>query len=391
MSKYPQHNLHTLQNRNSHYVNEKFDKSFRLLTNDCPEAAYQPNGPNDDVTTVHYGRRQLLINEIEFLCLVLESFKIQTELIQNKIVVIYAGAAQGDHILILCQLFPFIRFVLIDSENIELRYGPRNFESNCDIRKTLIDEKIANELFEEFKDNWIRLFISDIRRTNDCEDSIKDDMILQEKVHNILKPYKSYLKFRLPYFDKAKEKDQNSLFKYLDGDIYFLIWGRSHTSETRLVVHENAGTKEYDIRKHENQMFHFNRNQRTYCYDHNVTMNGFDHCYDCRAELYVLEIYMNIYDKIRSIAQEKNVRNIFDCPDNLNAFVRFLNLSIQSNYRRIDLKLNSYFNNRSCNGQYIFTDYSFEEREFTVTDYRRLISRNHKNLDDHFARMNLNN
>ncbi len=221
--------------------------------------------------------------------MVLENLKNQPELLQKKIVVIYAGAAQGDHILILCELFPFIKFVLIDSHKIELRYGQENLKSNYRIIDKYIDEKLPNTLFEEFKDNWIRLFISDtdslIRRTNEEEDLIKYDMILQEKIYNILKPYKSYLKFRLPYYDKKKEKDQNLLFKYLEGDIYFLIWGRSHTSETRLLVHENAETKEYDIQKYENQMYHFNRNQRTWCYAHNITTNGFDHCYDCRAEI----------------------------------------------------------------------------------------------------------
>jgi hypothetical protein len=186
----------------------------------------------------------------------------------------------------------------------------------------------------------------------------------------------------LPYYDKKKEKDQNLLFKYLEGDIYFLIWGRSHTSETRLLVHENAETKEYDIQKYENQMYHFNRNQRTWCYAHNITTNGFDHCYDCRAEIYVLETYMNVYDTIKTIAKENNLRNIFNCPDNLNEFVYFINQSIKSNNKKVELKLN--FNDRYYNGKYIFTDYKFRENTFSFADFQRLTSRSHNNLKNKF-------
>ena len=46
-------------------------------------------------------------------------------------------------------------------------------------------------------------------------------------IYDILKAYKSHLKFRLPYVDTGSTLQR----RYLNGDIYFLIWGRSHTSE----------------------------------------------------------------------------------------------------------------------------------------------------------------
>ena len=55
-------------------------------------------------STVHWGQRKLLLSEIEFL----------TRYSQDGMTVVYAGAAPGTHISYLSELFPSLRFVLVD-------------------------------------------------------------------------------------------------------------------------------------------------------------------------------------------------------------------------------------------------------------------------------------
>lgn len=51
--------------------------------------------------------------------------------------------------------------------------------------------------------------------------------------------------------------------------------------------------KDYDNIAYEQQMFAFNRERRVYYYDHKYSSKdipGLDHCYDCAAELRILEV-----------------------------------------------------------------------------------------------------
>lgn len=77
------------------------------------------------------------------------------------------------------------------------------------------------------------------------------------------------------------------------GDIYLPIWGPITTTESRLIV-TSCEEKEYDNTKYEEQMFYFNTVTRVARYPHNVTGEGFDHCYDCRAEVVDERLQMNL-------------------------------------------------------------------------------------------------
>ena len=111
------------------------------------------------------------------------------------------------------------------------------------------------------------MFISDIRTANyriltrlDTEIKVEKDMEDQMGWVNILKPFKSILKFRLPYV--GAEKVTKTELEYLDGIIYFQVWPGCTSSETRLVVDRNIRTKLYDCIKYENQLFRFNTVER---------------------------------------------------------------------------------------------------------------------------------
>jgi hypothetical protein len=41
------------------------------------------------------------------------------------------------------------------------------------------------------------------------------------------------------------------------------------------------------------------------CYKHDVEVDGLDHCYDCRAEVFVFEEYIKIGDKLKLLSNNK--------------------------------------------------------------------------------------
>jgi len=223
---------HTLQNSNSRYVHAEFNSVNRILNTDTsPASTYTPSNDEAESTTVHYGRRQLLINEIEFLTICVASLESEmgSEWKKREIIVFYGGAAPGLHLLILASFFPFVKFILVDPKRFYLEYGNRSLRKNFEFFQEKFERDLAKAFYQKYQDNakYIRLFVSDIRSTEKNEKIISEEHDLQADLHRILKPYKSHLKFRLPYVDTGSTLQR----RYLNGDIYFLIWGRSHTSE----------------------------------------------------------------------------------------------------------------------------------------------------------------
>ena len=365
---------HTLQNGQSRYIEVEFSIENRLLNENSPRTAYVRSNSETEITTVHYGQRQLLINEIEFLTLCISGLSQEnaenSEWQNKKFVAFYAGAAPGHHLLVLSELFPFVKFILVDPLKLDLIYGNGSFKNNLVFINEKFTEHLAQELFTRYQEDskFIRLFISDIRGTKDDESIIAQEMDLQATIHTILKPYKSYLKFRLPYVDDLN--DPNSVLEktYLSGDVYFLIWGRAHTSETRLLVHKDSVERTYDCVKYQDQLFHFNSNERTFCYEHNLTVPGFDHCYDCRAELYVFEKYLEIYDILNSM-KPIDRRNSAE-------YVRFVNEQLRSSERKIPF--NFIIDDSIFKGKYKFTRVNYGLLLENENDLREFLERSVK-------------
>ncbi|RNA27765.1 poly (A) polymerase regulatory [Brachionus plicatilis] len=332
----PEYSPHILQNSDSKYITEPFGWSNRILDyeNYPSNLEYKPKSSNEDTTVVHYGRYQLLVNEIEFLILTLQDLSKDysvDELKNKKIIVIYGGAAIGSHLHIFSNFFPFIKFILYDRAPFKL--GLEIDRSKFIIKESFLNAKIANELKDEYnnQENYIRLFISDIRRNNH-EKTVEQDMDLQAEIHGALKPYRSYLKFRLPYYNNGTRLSK----KYLDGVIYFLAFGNRSTTETRLFVKKDSGLKDYDCRIFENQMYYFNKFDRTNCYKHEINVPGFDHCYDCRTVVFILEEYKKIVEQ-----------NEFLFPSNFvigrkstKELIDFINRKLYSARKKIEYALN---------------------------------------------------
>jgi hypothetical protein len=287
---------HTLQNKNASYYEGEF---FRTLKDSFPRKKYCSRAKDEDRTTVHFGQRKLFLSEVEFLTLCCNSFDENT---QNPLV-IYAGAAPGTHISLLSKMFPFIKFVLIDPAFFIVKENER-----IEIIQDFFTDALAEKFAEKYKDHTI-LFISDIRvfgpgsiNEDSLEDKVNEDMAAQMRWYYILNPFKSMLKFRPPYI--GEKTYRKTAIEYLEGEIYLQIWPAGSSSETRLIVDQNAGKKSYDCVKYEDQLYRFNQVERTLCYWHEIKCAGIDHCYDCRAEILVFEEYLRSFDKVKELTEK---------------------------------------------------------------------------------------
>jgi len=127
---------------------------------------------------------------------------------------------------------------------------------------------------------------------------VQSDMSAQERWVRLLRPRSSMLKFRLPY--------SSGKTSYLAGSVYFPVWGGRTTSETRLVLRDpdqrpRAGSflptlglpsTTYDHIWYSDAMYCFNTTTRVSYYEHDVSGEGIDHCYDCSAEALILGEYL---------------------------------------------------------------------------------------------------
>jgi hypothetical protein len=154
-------------------------------------------------------------------------------------------------------------------------------------------------------------------------------MLAQMRWYEILKPFRSMLKFRLPYI--GDKLDRKVKLSYLEGDIFFQIWPAGSSSECRLVVKENASkNKIYDSIKYENQLFRFNQVERVMCYEHDVKVEGLDHCYDCRAEVFVFDEYLKIKERLRKLSKNK-----IEMFQTVEEYIKDLNNILDANTKKI--------------------------------------------------------
>eukprot|EP00961_Rhodomonas_salina_P293788 3934036-Rhodomonas_salina.1 len=104
-------------------------------------------------------------------------------------------------------------------------------------------------------------------------------MLTQQRWHDIIRPLKSMLKFRLPWAAGQTE--------YLSGDVYLQPFAPITSTESRLIPHGHERIM-WDNRKYEEQMFYFNTVTRVARYAHDMpvgeVVSGLDYCYDCNTE-----------------------------------------------------------------------------------------------------------
>ena len=115
-------------------------------------------------------------------------------------------------------------------------------EFTATLAKRIIDH--SGKLQREYKTNQInqkRQFLED--RISAIENEVKNDMIVQQRWVEIMKPRYSILKFRLPWNEEQ--------FLYLDGKIVIQPWGPQSSTETRLII--NDSLKKFNLKSFVNK------------------------------------------------------------------------------------------------------------------------------------------
>jgi hypothetical protein len=262
-----------------------FDSDDLMLLPDATRKKYEKG--RKEKKSIGWGQRKLLMSEIEFFTIYWNP-----EEISNPHCV-YAGAASGEHILILSDMFPNFTFDL---------YDPRKeaFNINETDKIKIIPEYFTNETAERYKDRSDVFFLSDIRTADYIEnqkniakkyglvitynnlnkinevlpekiqremDSLTDeqifkDMLMQQDWIKIMNPEHALIKFRLPYYQGYDFKDLN--VSYLKGVVYWQIWQPPTSTETRLKPIRNKDTKKYEEGNWNIQEY------EEWCYNHNV-------------------------------------------------------------------------------------------------------------------------
>jgi len=229
----------------------KFREEDEILKEDDPEEEYRRRN-DEEKKAVAYGQRKLLLSLVSFL-----SKHYNPKEVKNPIL-LYAGAAPGINIKIVNSLFPEFTLHL---------YDPMKFKIKMDVKKKIFtyQKKFDNETaryWAKKNENNI-FFVSDIRTAdytkakdlNENESQILEDMKLQREWVEIIKPIKSQLKFRLPYFGDLRPKE----VEYFNGILYRQPYCPQTSTETRLVlISPDFKYKTYFCEKYQSQMFYHN-------------------------------------------------------------------------------------------------------------------------------------
>jgi len=248
-----------------------------------PRRKYVPRAKDHALSVQHLGQRKLLMSEIGAL-IRLDAKKEYTA--------VYAGAAPGVHTPLLSDLFPNVTFHLYDPAPFRIRESDRIKLFNVCFTDEIARTYTGRGGYEHL------VFICDIRRSTD-ESMVWEDMLAQRRWHEIMCPVLTSLKFRLPWPGNGVAGDSNQV-DYLDGDIHLPVWGPTSTTESRLVIeegrHARISTRTYDCLAYEEEMCYFNRVMRPSIHrGHAMLSDGLDGCYDCTAEVRLLERYSKVW------------------------------------------------------------------------------------------------
>lgn len=257
---------------------------------------------------VNRGQRKLAMTMLQLLNLYANS--------EEKITVLYVGAAPGVGIGFVSRLYPQIEWHL---------YDPRDFiiKSNPNIRIYTGDDGFftdenANEWAEATRLGRKVIFVSDIRgevprgrgTTEKRERAIWADMLDQQRWVTIIRPMVAQLKFRLSFpgirFSDEMD-DKTTRVPYLIGIPFLQCWAGPTSAESRLVITSPDNDEEYpmtkwDLRKHEEQMFFHNIVRRTkYRYLNPLTSDqtpifdsGLSNTWDSLLEYLIFNDYLEV-------------------------------------------------------------------------------------------------
>lgn len=326
---------------------------------------------NFEYHSTHWGQRKLFLTELQFLSYcIYEKYKDK-----SKFLVIYAGAASGDHLPFLGSLFTHVEFHLYDPKefNSQIYRNKKQFKINpikdkhkdCGIFTDNIVETYK-QMFKNYSsegggpskyDDYVILFISDIRSEptnlsntglieNDSKEQsqidqnnsydmrfekiVYDDLDIQKKWILNLQPDESLLKFRTPFF---LYKD----IEYFRGRLFIQPWAPITTTETRMLISKDNlnSSFTYNCKLYERKMAYINielRNKDLSELEANMVFDDNDHVrlgdiwrdkvkhisYDCYLETLIIYKYVKgIFGTVRT--------------DEVNRYINLISKNLKKN------------------------------------------------------------
>lgn len=202
--------------RDTHYV----------IKSNTPKEKYRSRA--DEVkTAIHWGQRKLFLAVLQFMTLYVDLGDASLPLTPK---IVYAGAAPGHNIALLSKLFPTCEFHLYDT-------NPFSTSLDNNPKITMYKQYFTNDDAMKWSREQEAYLISDIRRDiagktpADAEKVIQEDMQMQLRWYEIMKPKQAQFKFHLPYSGMGFENTTD----YIDGTVYVQAWRGPSSTECRLV------------------------------------------------------------------------------------------------------------------------------------------------------------
>ena len=236
---------------------------LRCIHNSSPALEYNPESPTKMLCRLlnkHMGQMKLLLSEIDFL----------SDFARAGDTVVYAGAADGEHIPTLDCMFQSLGLVwhLFDPSRFSTRV--MQWMSANKGRVFVYRRCFLTEDAIYFKPFHKLLFICDIRtKENDCsKHAMPDDSHVmcnqqaQMEWVRYMDPVACCLKFRgaFGYAEEAGAKYRH--FQYLKGELRIQAWPKPNSTELRLVARRPYCTKMYSSKQLDEAMSHYNENAR---------------------------------------------------------------------------------------------------------------------------------
>lgn len=272
-----------------------FDNTFMFLGDEDGEYEYSKE---DKPNIVKWGQLKLFVEELIIFTYYGVGIKD----------LVYVGAMEGNHTVLLSEMFPSLHFHLYDRETKE-----RHFDVRLKKREnvTIHNHYFTDDDIKKYKGKDV-MFFSDIRNieySNDLEgkgESVLkkteqiawDDMLLQQEWVEKLKPKVASLKFRLPYAYKWVLKEGKTR-DYLDGVVLRQSFSSPTSSEMRLIV-RGINYRKWDLEAYEKKCYYHNVIIRTHefynIFDDSTNAYskelGLDLKYDCTQFMFALSNYL---------------------------------------------------------------------------------------------------
>jgi hypothetical protein len=244
----------------------------------------------------HFPRKKFLYTEIRFI---LHAINRGLRLCDNP-VIIYVGAAPGSHIPLISQMFPTLRFILIDPAKFEVKKS--EMHNDCIIYNEIATDSLLDHLKDEFATRQVVL-ISDIR--NDIvgmtieqqNQVITADNVVQNNIVLRLNPFICMLKMRLPYGPGA------TTTPFIDGRIMVQTRHGETSTESRLVAESPYTVRDWDCTWYEQALYYHNTITRPKTFFHNYDLPGYDRCFECTVELSAIEEYVASMQPTKTVSE----------------------------------------------------------------------------------------